>query len=219
MCEIQTIVICPHCQGTKVNKNGHKKGGIQNFLCKDCKKQFQFSYKYNGANPITKRLKISMLLRNCGIRDIETILQISRGCVLNRLFSEANKCKIVPKLTFYKSVQVDEHWSYVHTKKKKKRWLIYAYAPETDEVLGYVIGNRGIKTVKKLYELLKNIQIDEYCTDHWAAFANVFAHENHQIGKHLTRHIEGVNNSLRVRNRRFVRKTTASAVRLFFKKR
>jgi hypothetical protein len=52
-------------------------------------------------------------------------------------------------------------WSYVGHKKKQKRWLIYAYAPETDEVLAYVIGNRGIKTVKKLYPLLKNFAIEE----------------------------------------------------------
>jgi insertion element IS1 protein InsB len=208
MCEISTKVTCPHCHGANIVKNGHKKSGIQNFLCKDCKKQFQLNYKYNGAKPSIKRLIISMLLRNCGIRDIETILQVSRGCVLNELFAQAQKCVIVPKLTFYKSVQIDEHWSYVYQKKKKKRWLIYAYAPETDEVLGYVIGNRGIKTVKKLYKLLKNIQINEYCTDNWAAFANVFAQENHQIGKHLTRNIEGVNTSLRARNRRLVRKTT-----------
>jgi insertion element IS1 protein InsB len=70
---------------------------------------------------------------------------------------------------------------------------MYAYAPETDEVLAYVIGTRGIKTVKKLYQLLKNLTIDEYCTDNWAAFARVFSEENHQIGKHLTCHIEGVN--------------------------
>ena len=56
--------------------------------------------------------------------------------------------------------------------------------------------------------MLKKLKIDEICTDAWKAFANVFAQENHQVGKHLTREIEGVNNSLRARNRRFVRKTT-----------
>jgi insertion element IS1 protein InsB len=56
--------------------------------------------------------------------------------------------------------------------------------------------------------MLKKLKIDEIYTDAWKAFANVFAKENHQIGKHLTRDVEGVNNSLRARNRRFVRKTT-----------
>ena len=208
MCEISTKVICPHCQGANVVKNGHKKDGTQYFLCKTCRKQFQFSYKNNGANPRVKHFLVSLLLRNSGIRDIETVLKVSRRCVLHVMFTEEKKCEIVQKLGNYKSVKLDEHWSYVHQRKKKKRWLIYAYAPEIDEVLGFVIGNRGIRTVKKLYKLLEDIQIDEYCTDDWAAFANVLAQENHQIGKHLTRNIEGVNTSLRARNRRFVRKTT-----------
>ena len=149
-----------------------------------------------------------MLLRHSGIRDIETVLKASRRCILTLLLSEAQKCKIVPKQTHYQSIQIDEFWSYVHQRKKKKRWLIYAYAPETKEILGYVIGSRGIKTVRKLYQLLKNIKIEQYCTDDWKAFKNVFRNENHQIGKHLTKDIEGVNTSLRARNRRFVRQTT-----------
>ncbi|TAF34527.1 MAG: IS1 family transposase, partial [Cytophagales bacterium] len=50
---------------------------------------------------------------------------------------------------------IDEFWSYVGHKKKGKRWLIDAYAPETDEVLAYVIGNRGIKTVKKIVSIVE----------------------------------------------------------------
>jgi insertion element IS1 protein InsB len=78
-----------------------------------------------------------VLLRNCGIRDIETILKVSRKCILNQLINDAKNVEIIPKKEHYKSVQIDEHWSYVGHKKKKKRWLIYAYAPETDEVLDY----------------------------------------------------------------------------------
>jgi len=119
MCEISTKVTCPHCQGTKVVKNGHKKDGTQNFLCKCCAKQFQFSYRYKGANPKNKRLIVSMLLRNSGIRDIETVLKVSRSCVLNQLLAQAHRCVLSPKLQHYKSVQIDEHWSYVQHKKKE----------------------------------------------------------------------------------------------------
>ncbi len=45
MCEITTKVNCPHCQSAKVVKNGHKKDGTQNFLCKSCGKQLQSMYK------------------------------------------------------------------------------------------------------------------------------------------------------------------------------
>jgi insertion element IS1 protein InsB len=79
-----------------------------------------------------------------------------------------------------------------------------------------------------LYQLLKPLQIDTYRTDNWKAFKRVFRHENHQIGKHLTRQIEGINDSGRARNRRFVRQTTcfskkdkyhAAAIKIMFQQR
>ncbi|WP_448528916.1 IS1 family transposase [Raineya sp.] len=165
MSKVLTKVNCPHCQGTKVVKNGRKKDGTQNFLCKSCGKQFQQAYRYKGADPKIKHLIVSMLLRNSGIRDIATVLQVSRACVLNQLLKQSEKCVITPKQKHYKSVQIDEFWSYVQHKKKHKRWLFYAYAPETNEVLGYVIGNRSAKTIKKLLQMLKDIEIDQYCTE------------------------------------------------------
>jgi insertion element IS1 protein InsB len=208
MCEITIQVSCPHCGGSKVIKNGHKRDGTQNFRCKSCGKQFIRAYRNKGADVGVKHMILSMLLRNSGIRDIETVLNVSRKTVLAVLRQTADKWQFAPKQTHYRSVQVDEFWSYVKRKKRQKRWLIYAYAPETDEVLAYVVGKRDIKTVKKLYALLKKLTIDTICTDAWEAFKHVFATMNHQIGKHLTRAIEGINTALRARNRRFVRKTT-----------
>jgi hypothetical protein len=34
-------------------------------------------------------------------------------------------------------VQLDEVWTFVGQRKKRKRWLFYAYAQETDEVLAW----------------------------------------------------------------------------------
>ncbi|MCS6832514.1 MAG: IS1 family transposase, partial [Flammeovirgaceae bacterium] len=61
---------------------------------------------------------------------------------------------MVPKLKHYRSVQIDELWSYVG-QKSQKRWIVYAYAPETDEILAYEIGRRNAATVRKLYNKLK----------------------------------------------------------------
>ncbi len=155
MCKINVKVVCPHCRAMKVNKNNHKSSGIQNFLCEECKEQFQNTYIYRGAAPEIKHLIVNMLLRNSRIRDIETVPCVSRHSVLNTLSMKSKKCEIKPKSRHYKSAQ-----------------------------------------------------IDEYCTDDWRSFSAVFREENHRIGKDLTVHIEGVNNGLRVRNRRFVRKTT-----------
>ena len=92
-------------------------------------------------------------------------------------------------------------------RKKQKRWLFYAYAPETDELLAYSWGSRSRKTVKKLYQQLQSLTIDWFCTDDWPAFQQVFQADKHLIGKAYTKYTEGVNLCLRTRNRRIVRKT------------
>ncbi|QMU29062.1 hypothetical protein HUW48_13880 [Adhaeribacter radiodurans] len=67
---------------------------------------------------------------------------------------------------------------------------------------------RSAQTVRTLLKKLKKVDIAQYCTDHWKAFAKVLLPEKHRIGKAYTKNIEGVNTCLRARNRRLVRKTT-----------
>ncbi|GIV44191.1 MAG: hypothetical protein KatS3mg035_1314 [Bacteroidia bacterium] len=38
--------------------------------------------------------------------------------------------------------------------------------------------------------MLKDIEIEQYCTDNWAAFDEVLVREKHHVGKQLTRHID-----------------------------
>ncbi|PIQ21118.1 MAG: IS1 transposase [Cytophagales bacterium CG18_big_fil_WC_8_21_14_2_50_42_9] len=181
---------------------------MQNLRCKSCTKQFQPTYGNKGADPAIKQLVLRLLERNSGIRDIEELLGISRKCILDNLCRQGNKITIQPACQHYKTVQIDEVWSYVRKKKKGKYWLLYAYSPETDEILAYSCGTRSAKTVRELLKKLKNLEIDEYCTDQWKAFAQVLPSQKHTIGKAYTKNIEGVNTCIRARNRRFVRKTT-----------
>lgn len=208
MCEILIKINCPHCQSSKVVKNGKKKNGEQNLLCRSCNKQFLSAYKNKGSDPVLKQLIIRLLARNSGIRDIEELLGVSRRCILNNLCRQGNKINIQPAQQYYKSVQIDEVWSFVGKKKKGKYWLVYAYSQETDEILAYSCGSRSAKTVRELLTKLQQVTIDEYCTDDWKAFSKVLPKEKHTIGKAYTKHIEGVNTCLRARNRRLVRKTT-----------
>ncbi len=69
--------------------------------------------------------------------------------------------------------------------KKNKKWLIYAYCPENQEVVAYVFGDRSEKTIKDLYAKLakNNITVDEFCTDNWKAFAKILPKKKHKIGK------------------------------------
>lgn len=208
MCEILIKINCPHCQSSKVVKNGKKKNGQQNLLCRSCRKQFLGHYQKKGADPAVKSLVIRLLERNSGIRDIEDLLGISRKCILDNLCRQGNTIQIKPAQQHYTSVQIDELWSFVGKRKKGKYWLLYAYSPETDEILAYACGSRSAKTLKELLKKLKAVEIEEYCTDDWKAFKKVLPAEKHIIGKAYTKNIEGVNTSIRARNRRFVRKTT-----------
>lgn len=208
MCEILIKVTCPHCQSSKVVKNGKKKNGTQNLLCRSCGKQFQASYRHQGADPAVSGMILRMLQRNSGIRDIENVLGVSRKCVLNTLCKRGAEAQISPSRSYYCSVQIDEVWSYVGRRKKGKYWLIYAYSPENDEILSYVCGSRGSKTVRALLKKLEGVQIEQYCTDSWKSFAEILPADRHKIGKDYTKGIEGVNTCIRARNRRFVRRTT-----------
>jgi len=208
MCEILIKINCPHCQSSKVVKNGKKKNGNQNLLCRNCGKQFLAHYQHKGADPAIKQLLVRLLERNSGIRDIEELLGVSRKCILDNLCRQGNKIHIQPACQHYKTVQIDEVWSYVKKKKKGKYWLLYAYSPETDEILAYSCGSRSAKTVRELLKKLKQVEIEEYCTDHWKAFAHVLPPQKHKVGKAYTKNIEGVNTCLRTRNRRLGRKTT-----------
>jgi insertion element IS1 protein InsB len=207
MCEITIQVKCPYCHGLKVVKNGKKKSGEQNFLCRCCGKQFQYHYQKAGCRPEMKELVLKMLVRNSGIRDIEAVLGIHRQTVLKWLNQAAEEREVKPRQKHYQQLQIDELWTFVKERKRKKRWLLYAYAPETDEIVAWVWGNRSAKTVKALSVKLKAVEVDTFCTDDWKAFAKVLPADKHQIGKAYTRHIEGVNLCLRTRNRRVVRKT------------
>ncbi len=108
----------------------------------------------------------------------------------------------------YRSIQIDEVWSYVGRRKKGKYWLFYAYSAEHDQIIAYACGSRSAKTVRALIKKLKGVEIDEYCTDHWKSFTKVLPAQKHKAGKNFMKNIEGVNTCLRAINRRFVKKTT-----------
>ena len=207
MCEITIQVNCPYCHSVKVVKNGVKRTGRQNFLCRGCGKQFQYEYTKAGCRPGARQLALRLLVRNSGIRDIEAVTGVHRQTVLRWLNQKAESLEVKPRLRVYRSVQIDEVWTFVKERKRRKRWLFYAYAPETDEVLAWSWGNRSQHTVTELYRQLQALEIERFCTDDWPAFGKVLPPEKHLVGKAYTRNIEGVNLCLRTRNRRVARKT------------
>ena len=74
-------VVCPGCRSMKIVKNGVKKTGKQNLLCKDCRLQFQWEYSYKGADKAIKEKLVKMLLGGSGVRDCAAVVGVSLSCV------------------------------------------------------------------------------------------------------------------------------------------
>ena len=209
MLKIEITLKCPHCQSTNIIKNGKKSyKNKQNYLCKNCKKQFigDFALDYKGCHSEIKKRVKRLFQRGMGIRDIAAVESISFKKVLSLLVSF---CTISsPKQSHYDCLEIDEFWSYLG-KKKNKYWLIYVYHGETGEIIAWTFGKRNAKTVEKLYDIMKakGITWDFLAFDNWKSFKTVFKNENCKIGKEYTQGIEGNNCRLRHRIRRAFRKT------------
>ncbi|MCL2853430.1 MAG: IS1 family transposase, partial [Defluviitaleaceae bacterium] len=139
---------CPRCQGTRIVRNGKKTYKPQNYLCKDCKRQFIASgdRTYKGTIEWFVDAIKRALVRGCGIRDIAVILQVSIGKVLKILVESHYDLK--PKRQHYSCLEVDELWTFVGSTANKK-WLIYAYCRESSEIVAYVWGDRSAKTASR----------------------------------------------------------------------
>lgn len=207
------VQVCPHCCGTKIVRNGRKGSGRQNYLCKGCGKQFQAHYLYKGCDQKNRQLVLRMLVRGSGIRDCSAVTGVSCGAVLRQLKKAAGALVVKPRKWHYKTVQIDEQWSYVG-RKEKKVWMIYAYAAEEDEILAFTMGKRSEAAVHNLWVKLKGLNIEWFLTDAWEAFAAVLPKAKHLIGKAYTKNIEGINTFFRTRVRRLVRRTVCFSKKL-----
>lgn len=217
MCTINIKVKCPHCDSLKVVKNGIKSTGKQNFLCKDCRKQFQFEYHYHGANPKVKKQIVNSLIHGNGIRDCSTIYKVSSNTVLNLLEKEGETVKIQPLKKHYECIEIDEMYSFVQNKGKKV-WIFYAYSRHTGEILAMTMGKRTTQQVRYLMLKIKelNIKIKTWRTDEFKGFKKVLKNYKHLIGKEYTKAIEGKNCCVRARMARFQRRSTKFSKKLKF---
>ena len=117
---------------------------------------------------------------------------------------------IEPKEPKAVELELDEMWSFVF-KKKRKRWIWLALCKATRQVVACVIGGRSKRTCKQLWKTIpKNYRQGICYSDFWKAYKEVLPDEHHQsVSKQsgLTNHIERFNNTIRQRLSRFVRKT------------
>ena len=211
----QITIRCPSCLGLSIKKNGWKIYGKQNYQCKDCHRQFihDTDLSYQGCkSDIDDKIRL-MLVRGCSIADIVVIEKVSKYKVLSVLVN--SNYEIRPKRRYYRKLQVDEFWTYVGHKKNKV-WLVYAYDPDTSEIVAFIWGKRNLKTAKQLRAKLDELGVDfgYVCCDNWDSFLTAFDFDFKKVGKYHTVDIEGNNNRFRQRLRRVFRKTSCFSKKL-----
>jgi transposase-like protein len=84
MCD-KTILVCKHCGGSRLNKNG-RQGGKQRYLCRDCNRTFREG-KDNRVKEIDERMLrvLKHYRENMGIRSIGRTEGIHNTTVLSWL--------------------------------------------------------------------------------------------------------------------------------------
>lgn len=106
---------CPHCQSSKVVKNGHRQGK-QSYLCRDCNRQFRENPHPRTYSGDVKALCVKMSLNGMGFRGIERVTGISHNSVINWVRQAAavidDENYEIPQ-----TAQIDELQTFVGSKK------------------------------------------------------------------------------------------------------
>jgi insertion element IS1 protein InsB len=91
--------------------------------------------------------------------------------------------------------------------KTQKLWIWKVLDSVTGQLLEWECGDRGARTLKKLYGRIRHWNVQYYCTDEWEAYAKILPKEKLVMSKALTIGIEQNNGRQRHWFKRFGRKS------------
>ncbi len=106
-------------------------------------------------------------------------------------------------------IEYDEMWSFVHDK-SNKQWLWLAVLRRNRQVVAFHIGDRSYVAFKELYSKVpREYKECQSRSDFWEAYDNLPKRLHQKCGKETgeTSQVESVNNVIRQRLGRYVRKT------------
>ena len=208
------MTTCPHCHSLKIVKNGRSYYGKQNYKCRHCRRQAveQSAEKLYSRDELLQML----LLERLSLRALARILKVSLGWLVPRvkaLWQQVGEQLPLGNLDKAEvsllCLEADEQWSFVGAKDCPV-WLWLAVERRTGLVAGFHLGERNTEPARGLWlsipqELRKKALV---FTDGLEAYGAVFAKGQHQPeGKRETTKMERLNNTLRQRCARLVRKT------------
>jgi insertion element IS1 protein InsB len=219
---MKPYLLCPTCGSDDIMKNGTTRRGKQNYKCRDCGRQFVENPQWKPKDNDTYALIDRLLLERIPLAGIARVLQLSESWLqqyVNACYDEVpRKAEVVAKPTSRLVVQMDELWSFVD-EKGNKQWVWLAIDRASREIIGCHVGDRSAQSAQALWESLPRHyhQYARIYTDHWEAYAGVLPSKRHfAVDKDsgLTSHIERLNNTLRQRISRLVRRSLSFSKKL-----
>lgn len=208
---------CPTCGSHDISKNGTSHRGKQNYKCRDCGRQFVEDPQWQPKPKETKALVNRLLQEKLPLAGIARATAVSPSWLqghANDVYEAVSQTAVViPKPKGPLTVQMDELWSFVGHK-GNKQWVWLAMDAKTREIIGCHIGDRSRESAIALWQSIPGVyrQCAKVYTDFWEAYVTVIPSTRHEaVGKDsgLTSYIERLNNTLRQRISRLVRKTLA----------
>ncbi len=163
-----------------------------------------------------------LLLERVPLAGIARVMQVSEDWLqsyVNRCYQTVpREVQVQPKQKGRLEVQMDELWSFVDDK-GNKQWIWLAIDVVTREIVGCYIGDRSRNSVVAVWKSMPGVyrQCAVIYTDYWEAYTTVLPSKRHcAVAKEsgLTSYIEWLNNTLRQRVSRLVRKTLSFSKKL-----
>lgn len=146
-----------------------------------------------------------MTLNSSGIRDIARVLHISTNTVLTVLRKEAAKVAEPSPPTHAQTIELDELWSFVGSK-RKQRWTWLGVTTSTRRIGAFVNGRRTDQNCRELVKKYHRSRITEFVSDDWQSYRKVLSASRHYIGKDRTQRVERVNLNFRTHLKRLHRR-------------
>ena len=213
---------CPTCGSHDISKNGMTRRGKQNHKCRDCGRQFVENPQWKPKDKDTFSLINLLLLEKIPLAGIARVSGVSHSWLqayVNQAYAQvARTASVVPKAKGKLTVQMDELWSFVGDK-GNKQWVWLAIDADTREIIGCHVGDRSRDSARQLWQSIPAVyrQCAKVYTDYWESYKTVIASKRHcAVGKEsgLTSYIERLNNTMRQRVSRLVRKTLSFSKKL-----
>ncbi|WP_264845322.1 IS1 family transposase [Capnocytophaga catalasegens] len=197
---------CPKCKSSQSIKDGKTNAGKQRYKRKNCNYHFSVEKRCTEKTDKQKRLALQLYLEGMGFRAIGRVLQISYGTIFQWVKKWGKQAELPQKEAPIEIVELDKIHTYIQHK-KNYCWIWIAVDRFGKRIIDFVCRKRNTLTFSKLYNRLKNKDINLFCSDYWKSYKELNPSKNLCQSKSETYTIEGFNSLIRHYLVRFKRKT------------